>query len=387
MQKRVRQKYLVFGAPAIEQEDIDEMVDTLKSGWIGTGPKVTQFESDFARYKEVPYAAALNSATAGLHLACLALGLRKGDEIITTALTFCATVNAIIHSQATPVLADIDASTLNISPEDIERRITPQTKALLIVHFAGRPCEMDAIMDIVNRHDLALIEDCAHAIEAECKGRKIGTFGDFGVFSFYSTKNVVTGEGGMVISPHEALIDRVRILGLHGMSRDAWKRFSDSGYRHYYVEEPGFKYNMTDMQASLGIHQLERVERNWLRRREIWKHYMDSLSGLPISLPAPLNPACRHAYHLFQIMIDQGRCGMSRDSFMDALHVRKIGTGVHYQAIPVHPYYQHVFGWRAGDYPVAYRAGRQNVSVPLSPWMTDEDVEDVVSAIRDVLGA
>lgn len=384
-ERRIRETYLVFGEPVLEQEEIDEVLATLKSGWIGTGPKVERFELDFAAYKGVPSAVAVSSASAGLHLACLALGLGQGDEVITTALTFCATVNAIIHVGAKPVLAHVDPATLNISPGDIERRITPKTRAILVVHFAGRMCDMDRIMDIARRHNLAVIEDCAHAIEAEYKGRKAGTFGDFGVFSFYSTKNVVTGEGGMVISPHSALLERIRKLALHGMSRDAWSRFCSRGAQHYYVEEAGFKYNITDIQASLGIHQLRRVEKNWARRHEIWAQYMRGLEGLPIGLPAPVEPETRHAYHLFQIRVDKARCGLSRDAFMDALDRRRIGTGVHYRAIPAHPYYQRKFGWRPEDYSEAYQIGEQIVSLPLSPKMTREDADYVVWAVRDVL--
>ena len=257
---RPRDRFLVFGAPAIEDAEIQEIVATMKSGWLGTGPKVAQFESDFAAYKGARHAAAVNSCTAALHLSLLASGVGPGDEVITSALTFCATVNAIIHAGATPVLADVDPKTMNMDAEQVERRITSKTRALLPVHFAGRPCEMDALMEIAQRHDLKVIEDCAHAIETEYKGRKAGTFGDFGCFSFYVTKNVVTGEGGMVLARREEDIARVKVLGLHGMSKDAWKRFSDEGYKHYQVVECGFKYNMMDLQAAIGIHQLKRVE-------------------------------------------------------------------------------------------------------------------------------
>jgi dTDP-4-amino-4,6-dideoxygalactose transaminase len=382
----MRKDFLVFGAPGIGQPEIDEVADSLRSGWLGTGPKVHRFEKDFAAYKGAPYAAALNSCTAALHLSILAAGIGPGDEVITTPLTFCATVNAIIHAGATPVLADVDPRTMNIDPEAVAARITPKTRAILPVHFAGRPCEMDALLAIARRHDLKVIEDCAHAIESEYKGGKAGTFGDFGCFSFYVTKNVVTGEGGMVLARREEDISRIKVLGLHGMSKDAWKRFGDDGYRHYQVVECGFKYNMMDLQAAIGIHQLARVESGWLRRREIWERYDAGLAGLPVDLPAPPDPWTRHAYHLYTILVDPEQCGIGRDAFLDAMTARNIGVGVHYLSLPEHPYYQRAFAWKADDYPHAMRIGRRTVSLPLSPGLSEEDVADVVGSVRRVLG-
>ncbi|MBT8106660.1 MAG: DegT/DnrJ/EryC1/StrS family aminotransferase, partial [Gammaproteobacteria bacterium] len=236
------QPFIVFGAPDIQGDEIDEVVATLESRWIGTGPRVAQFEQDFAGYKSVDagQVAAVNSCTAALHVSMVAASLEPGDEVITTAMTFCATANAIIHSGATPVLADIDPHSLNIDVTDLERRISPRTRAIVPVHFAGRPCDMDVISDIARQHNLLVIEDCAHAIETEWRGRPAGTFGDFGCFSFYVTKNVVTGEGGMVVAQSSEAIDRIRVLALHGMSKDAWKRFGDAGYKHYDVVAPGF---------------------------------------------------------------------------------------------------------------------------------------------------
>lgn len=381
----MREKFLVFGSPEIEQAEIDEVVDSLKSGWLGTGPKVKQFEADFANYKGAPHAAALNSCTAGLHLCCAALNLEPGDEVITTPMTFCATVNAIIHSGATPVLADINPHTFNIDPQEIEKKITPKTRAILPVHFAGRACQMDEIMAIARQYNLAVIEDCAHAIETEYKGRKAGTFGDFGVFSFYVTKNVVTGEGGMIISADRERIDRIKILGLHGMSRHAWQRFSDAGFKHYFVEECGFKYNMMDIQAAIGIHQLKRVEKTWLRRQEIWQRYNEAFANLAIALPAAVEPDTRHAYHLYTILIDRDKAGISRDAFLDAMTLEKIGIGVHYLSMPEHPYYQKTFGWKPEEYPHAMKVGRQTVSLPISPKLTDEDVESVIQAVYKIL--
>ena len=279
----------------------------MQSGWLGTGPKVAQFEEDFKRYVNAPYAVAVNSCTAALHLAILAAGIKPGDEVITTPLTFCATVNAIIHAGATPVLVDVDPHTMNIDPARIEEKITPRTRAILPVHFAGRPCDMQAICAIVEKHDLKLIEDCAHAIETEYHGRKAGTFGDFGCFSFYVTKNVVTGEGGMVLARNEEDAARIKMLALHGMSKDAWKRFGDEGYKHYFVVECGYKYNMMDIQAAIGLHQLKRVEANWLRREQIWQQYQAAFADLPLVLPAPPEEDTRHAYHLYTVLVDEAR--------------------------------------------------------------------------------
>ncbi len=381
----MKKDFIVFGQPLIEQAEIDEVVDSLKKAWLGTGPKVAKFEKMFADYKGVPYAAALYSCTAGLHLSCLALDLKPGDEIITTAMTFAATINAIIHSGATPVLADIDPVTWNIDPEEIEKKITPKTRAIIPVHFAGRPCDMDSIMDIAQRHNLFVIEDCAHAIETEYKGRKAGTFGDFGVFSFYATKNIVTGEGGMVISKDENKINRIKMLGLHGMSRDAWKRFSDEGYKHYFVKEAGFKYNMMDLQAALGIHQLPRVDKYHKRREEIWNRYMEAFSDLPIGLPAPVEEETRHAFHLFTITINKEKNGISRDEFLEEMTNYNIGVGVHYLAIPEHSFYKRRFGWKPEDYPEATKFGRETVSLPLSPKLTDNDVEYIIDTVKKIL--
>ncbi|MDI6448221.1 DegT/DnrJ/EryC1/StrS family aminotransferase [Anaerobaca lacustris] len=378
--------FLVFGAPAIEEPEIEEVVASLRSGWLGTGPKVAQFEEDFKRYKGSRYAIAVNSCTAALHLSMLATGLQPGDEVITTPLTFCATVNAIIHAGLKPVLADIDAATMNIDPQEIVRRITERTRAVVPVHFAGRPCDMDAIMSIARGHGLKVVEDCAHAIETEYRGQAAGTFGDFGCFSFYSTKNIVTGEGGMVVTNDERGAARIKMLALHGMTHDAWRRFGDKGYKHYHVVECGFKYNMMDLQAAIGIHQLRRVEPYALRRRAIWDRYTEAFSDLPLTLPAPIDPQTRHAHHLYTVLVDERRCGISRDAFLQAMTVRRIGLGVHYVSLPDHPFYQQSFGWRPEHYPQAMRIGRQTVSLPLSARLSDDDVERVVRAVREVLG-
>lgn len=384
---RSPQNFLVFGSPLIEEAEIDEVLACLRSGWIGTGPRVAQFEHDFAAYKGVHQAVALNSCTAALHLSLLAADLGADAEVITTPLTFCATTNAILHAGAKPVLADIDPHTLNIDPAEIERRITPRTRAIVPVHFAGRPCEMDKIMAIAQRHGLKVIEDCAHAIEAEHHGRTAGTFGDFGCFSFYATKNIVTGEGGMALARREEDIARLKVLGLHGMSKDAWKRFGDEGFKHYQVVECGFKYNMTDLQASLGVHQLKRVAAYWDKRVTIWDRYLEHFADLPLGLPAPVAANTRHAHHLFTVMVDEARTGVARDTFLDRMTSQGIGIGVHYLSLPEHPYYQQALGWKPEDYPHAMRAGRQIVSLPISPKLCEQDLVDVETAVRRCLMA
>ena len=385
--KPVREKknFLVFGSPDIAEDEIQEVVSSLRSGWLGTGPKVQLFEEDFRRYRQASFAVAVNSCTAALHLSMLVAGVKPGDEVITSAMTFCATVNAIIHSGATPVLADCDPTTGCIDPESIKSKITKRTKVLVPVHFAGQACDMDAICDLAQKHKLKIIEDCAHAIETTYKGKPVGTCGDFGCFSFYVTKNVVTGEGGMVLTKNKEDADQIKVLALHGMSKDAWRRFSDDGYKHYQVVFPGFKYNMMDLQAALGIRQLRRIEKNWQRRQDIWQRYQKELSDLPVELPPGPLPEVRHGYHLFTIRIDKKRAGISRDEFLSAMNRENIGTGVHYQSIPTHPYYQEAFGWKPKDYPCSHRIGQRTVSLPLSSKLSDKDIHDVITAVKKVL--
>lgn len=381
------QSHIVFGEPAIEESEIDEVVACLRSGWLGTGPRVAQFEQNFASYKGVANdrIAAVNSCTAALHVSMVAAELQPGAEVITTPLTFCATINAILHAGLQPVLADVDARSQCIDPAAIEAAITPRTEAIIPVHFAGRPCDMDAILRIASKHGLAIVEDCAHAIETEYRGISAGRFGDFGCFSFYTTKNVVTGEGGMVIGRSEQHIARVKRLALHGLSKDAWHRFSDRGYKHYEVVECGFKYNMMDIQAAIGIHQLARIEKNWARRKALWEKYQTAFADLPLGLPEEPAPDTRHAHHLYTVRIDETVCGMARDHFIAKLHELGIGTGVHYRAASEHAYYQERFGWRPDEWPEAMRIGRETVSLPLSANVSDTDIEKVIAAVRETL--
>lgn len=380
-----RNRFLTFGAPVIDEPEINEVVDSLRSGWLGTGPKVAKFEEMFRQYTGAQYALAVNSCTASLHLSMLAAGLGPGDEVITTPMTFAATVNSIIHTGATPVLVDCNRETGLIDPQRVEDAVTPRTRAIMPIHLYGRPCDMDAILDIAERHNLVVIEDAAHAIETVYKGRKVGNISHLTCFSFYVTKNVVTGEGGMVTTNNPDFADKIKVFGLHGMSKDAWKRFSDEGYKHYQVVFPGFKYNMMDLQAAIGIHQLQRVE-GWLKRRnEIWQCYNEVFANLPIELPAPDEPDMTHARHLYTLLIDEERAGLSRDAFMHRLFELNIGTGVHYIGVHLHPYYQQRFGYQPEDFPNATQISNRTVSIPLSPKLSHKDVEDVIEGVKAIL--
>jgi dTDP-4-amino-4,6-dideoxygalactose transaminase len=381
----MRKNMLVFGSPMIEQPEIDEVIHSLKSGWLGTGPKVRRFEEMFREYKGSQFAMALNSGTASLHLSMAALGIKHGDEVIVPTMTFAATSNAVIHAGGTPVFIDSDRATMNIDPSGLENKITDKTRAVIPVHFAGRPCDMDAIMDIAERHHLKVIEDCAHAIEAEYHGRKTGTFGDMGCFSFYVTKNIVAGEGGMVITNNEGHANKIKILGLHGMSKDAWRRFSDEGYKHYQVVYAGFKYNMMDIQAAIALHQLPRIDQYWEIRRDIWRQYDEAFRDLPVFTPAPPKPETKHAFHLYTLLLDIDHLNITRDDFLNEMAKRNIGVGVHYIALHLHPFYQKTYGYKKGDFPDAEWISERTVSLPLSAKLSDSDVHDVIEAVVKIL--
>lgn len=383
--KPIRKKLLVFGTPLISDNEIQEVVKTLKSGWIGTGPKVTKFEADFKNYIKTKYAIAVSSCTAGLHLSMLVSGIKKGDEVITTPMTFVATLNAITHTGAKPVLVDIKKEDLNINTDLIEKKITKKTKAILPVHFAGRSCNMKKITGLAKKYKLKIINDAAHAIETEYQNKKISKYGDLTAYSFYATKNITTAEGGMIVTNNKKYADLIKIYALHGMSKDAWKRFSDKGFKHYFVVTPGFKYNMTDIQASIGIHQLEKIKQYAKRRTKIWNYYNQELKELPLYLPSQIKKNEYHAKHLYTILIKLKEIKINRDKILNALQKEGIGTGVHYIAIHLHPFYQKSFHYKYGDFPEAEYVSERTISLPLSPKLSDGDIEDVVKAVKKVI--
>jgi dTDP-4-amino-4,6-dideoxygalactose transaminase len=376
-----RERHLVFGAPSIGPEEREEVLACIDDRWLGSGPRVARFQEEFRAYLGAPAAIAVNSGTAALHLSLLSLGLEPGDEVLTSPMTFCATANAILHAGLRPVFADCDG-TMNLDPEAAAAKIGPRTKALLPVHFAGRPCDMAALLELATAHELRVVEDCAHAIEATVDGRHCGTMGDFGCFSFYVTKNVTTVEGGMIVCRRAEDAAMLRTLALHGMSADAWLRYGDRGFVHYDVVAPGYKYNLTDLAAAFGIHQLARVETAWRRRHEIWTYYERELADLPLVLPPPVPSNVRHALHLFTCCIDDTRTAVTRDEVLDRLYELRIGAGVHYRPVHLHAYYRKTFGYREGDLPVAEWIGARTFSLPLSAALSDEDADDVVRALR-----
>lgn len=377
-----RENFLVFGSPVIEEDEIAAVCDTLRSKWIGTGPKVSEFEKRFREYIGIEYSAALNSCTAGLHLALVALDLPAGSEVITTPMTFCATANAIIHSGCVPVFCDVDPVSRNLTAEKIKEKITPRTKAIVPVHFAGYPCDMVEIMKIAKENNLYVVEDCAHAIESTINGKHVGTFGDIGCFSFYVTKNLMTGEGGMIVTKNPKLEAKIKVLALHGMSKDAWKRFGDEGYKHYQVIYPGFKYNMMDIQAALGLIQLGKVERFRSKRVELWKIFKNEFKNLSCRLPSDHDG---HAYHLFCLEVDSEKMkGKTRDQVLLEYQKLNIGVGVHYQALHLQPFYESKYGYSKGMFPNAENIGTNTISIPFSPALTDKDIEDVILATKEI---
>jgi dTDP-4-amino-4,6-dideoxygalactose transaminase len=346
---------------------------------------VAELEERFRAYVDAPAAVAVSSCTAGLHLALLALELPAGSEVVTSPMTFAATANAIVHAGLNPVFADCDPATGCLDPAALERALTPRTRAVIPVHFAGRPCDMAAIGRIAAARGLRVVEDCAHAIEATIDGRHCGTFGELGCFSFYVTKNVTTVEGGMLVARSRETAARLKTLALHGLSADAWRRYGDEGFVHYQVVEPGFKYNLTDLAASIGLVQLGEVEARWERRRVLWDFYLRELADLPLALPPPAAPGARHALHLFTCLVDPERTGRTRDQVVQALHGLRIGTGIHYTALHLQPWYRKRFGFARGDFPAAESIGDRTFSLPLSAAVSDQDAADVVRALRIVL--
>jgi dTDP-4-amino-4,6-dideoxygalactose transaminase len=383
--KPVRREILVFGAPDIREAEIEEVVKTLKSGWLSTGPKVAQFEEDFKNYIGSKYAVALASCTAGLHLALEVIGIKTGDEVITTPLTFTATANVIVHRGATPVFADVLKETGNIDPAAIEKKITKRTKAIIPVHLYGQPCRMDEIMAIARKNKLFVIEDAAHALETYCQDKKIGNIGDFTAFSFYATKNVVTGEGGMVTTNNDQWARNLRSLRLHGMSKDAWKRYSQDGFTPYDIIYPGYKYNMMDIQAALGIHQLRRVEKNLKIREKYYKLYTQAFGDIPEVVTWAEKKDGRHARHLYTILLKLEELKCTRDEFVCALQAENIGIGIHFLALHLTSYYRSTFGYKKGDFPNAEYVSDRTVSLPFSTKLTEEEINDVIKAVKKVI--
>jgi dTDP-4-amino-4,6-dideoxygalactose transaminase len=385
----VRDDFLVFGAPLISEEAIAEVVATLRSGWIGTGDKTRRLEGLFEDFAGVGHACALSSCTAGLGLALEVLGIGPGDEVITTPMTFAATANVIVHRGAKPVFADIDPASLLIDLEDLERRITPRTRALMPVHMAGRPCDMGGLRQIADAHDLAIVADCAHAIETQHHGRPVAGLADMSVHSFYVTKNLTTIEGGMLLTDNPEWAERISLLANHGLSHDAWKRHSVHGFQPYEVVHAGYKCNMTDVQASLGLHQMAQLEQNLDIRNDHWRAYRNGFRDLDaVTLPSEdPEPTNRHARHLFVVLLELEKLSLSRDEFIAAMSAENIGTGIHFSALHLHPFYRETFGFAEGDYPQTEWVGERTMSLPLSPRLTAADVQDVISAVSKIATA
>jgi dTDP-4-amino-4,6-dideoxygalactose transaminase len=379
----VREEPLRFGVPLVEQEEIDGVVQVLKSGWLSTGPKTQEFEERVKDYIGARNALALNSCTAGMELSLIVAGIGGGDEVITTSMTFAATANVIAHCRAVPVFADINGNTLNIDPSDIEHRITPKTKAIMPVHYAGQPCEMDEISDIARRHDLIIIEDAAHALGAEYRGQKVGSIGDATSFSFHVHKNLTTGEGGMITTDNDEWADRIRIMRLHGMDRDAWRRVSQARM-HYDVVFPGYKYNMTDIQAAMGLAQLSKLESYIRTRQKYAEIYTEAFQQMPQISVLQRIDGIRHAENMYVIMLELDSLEIDRDEFIRCLRAENIFPSVHYRALNLHPYYMETFGYKQGDYPVAENVSDRVLTLPFSPKLAEDDVQDVITSVKKI---
>ncbi len=380
-------EFLPFSRPSISREAIAEVVACLESGWITTGPRVKKFEEELKRYFNAPHALALSSATAGLHLAMLALELKPGDEVITTPMTFAATLNTIVLAGGKPVLVDVELDTYNMDVSKLAKAITKRTRAIMPVHFAGLPVDLDPLYELAAKHGLRVIEDAAHAIGTEYKGKRIGAFGDTQVFSFHPNKNMTTGEGGCVVTRDDKLAEKIALLRFHGMDREAWNRFGKSGSQHYEIIAPGLKYNMMDIQAALGLHQLPALDGFIKRRTELARRYQKLLAGWPQwTRPGTPEFAHCHAWHLYTPLINPAAAGMDRDDFMQGMKQRNIGTGLHYRAVHLYPYYREHYGFKPGDFPNAESIGARIGTLPLFPGLRDTDQDRAIAAMADLFG-
>ena len=381
----MRTHFLPFSSPSLGEEEIREVVACLRSGWLTTGLKTTQFEDAFATFIGCEHAIAVNSCTSALHLALEAAGVRAGHEVITSPMTFAATAAVIEHLNARPVFVDCDPGTFNLDPHAIAQRISPRTRAIIPVHFAGQACDMDPILAVARQHNLSIIEDAAHALPTRYKGMIVGTLGDITCFSFYVTKTLTTGEGGMVVTNNSQYAERIRLMRLHGITRDAWKRYSQNGSWFYEISAPGYKYNLTDIAASIGIPQLHKSHLFYERRKTIAQIYTHALSDIPhIRTPSVMSYG-EPSWHLYVILLNLDALAISRDMFIRELGLRKIGVSVHFIPLHIQPYYRKTYGYKPHDYPNAFAAYQRMVSLPIYPAMTDEDVADVVKAVGDIV--
>lgn len=377
----IRENFLLYNQPFVGDEEINELIDTVKSGWFTMGPKTLEFEKQIAEYVGVKHIISLNSCTAGLHLSLIVLGIREGDEVIVSPYTFAASANTIVHVGAKPVFVDIEEDSFNIDTSKIEAAITPRTKAIMVVHYAGQAADLDRIKQIADKYNLKIIEDAAHAIGSEFAGKKIGSSGNLTSYSFYATKNMTTGEGGAIATNDDSIAERLRILRLHGISKDAWKRYGKGGSWFYEIAECGWKYNMTDLQASIGIPQLKKLDCFIKKRIEYGRILNKELSPIPgIKIPIE-KPGRNHVYHIYPILLES----YPRDKFIEEMAKKNIGTSVHFIPLHLHPFYQKRFGYKEGDFPVAEKIFKQEVSLPLYPKMSIDDVNYVVEAVKDIL--
>lgn len=379
--------FLPFALPLIGEDEINEVVDTLRSGWLTTGPKTKQFEKEFAEFVKVDFALAVNSATAGLHLALEAVGIKRGDKVITTPYTFTASAEVIRYFDADPLFVDIDLKTFNIDAEKIEQAILEnpgQVKAILPVHFAGQACDMDKIMSISKEHNIPVIEDAAHALPTSYKNKLIGSVGDITVFSFYVTKTLATGEGGMITTNNSKFAERIRTMRLHGISRDVYDRYTSNKPSWYYeVIAPGFKYNMTDIAASLGIHQLRKANEMRVRRESIAEQYTKAFKNLPFKTPASPDLGL-HSWHLYVIQLEQSKLKIDRNRFIELMSEEGIGTSVHFIPLHIQPFWRDMYALKPEDYPLSLEAYQNAVSLPIYPKMKDADIENVIKAVQKV---